>query len=197
MKLGLSHREALRGVSGWLEDEFDRLIAAIQTWSANVVTGTLTVESIALNGATLPPTRIVKTAADFSVSSSTAIQNVTGLSHTVEAGKTYAFDAVLFMSAGAAGGYRLDVNGTCTAAHVRYHLMITDDGGTISLSEIETALGSNRGTSTPTLVVGNIQGTIDVSIGGVLRIGFAQNGSSGTPSIVTKHARFQIQEIPA
>ena len=73
---------------------------------------------------------------------------------------------------------------------------LTDDGGTISLSEIETALGSNRSVATPTLVVGNIQGTIEVSIGGVLRIGFAQAGASGTPSVVTKHARFTIQEIP-
>jgi hypothetical protein len=197
LMLGLSHRAELRGVSGWLEDEFDRFVAAIQTWGANVTTGALTATSFVLGGFTQPVTRIVKTAADFSVTSSTTIQNVTGLSHTVERGKTYAFEATLFMTAGAAGGYRLDVNGTCTASHVRYHLLVIADGGTVVLSEIESALGSNRGASTPTSVIGVIRGTVAVQIGGVLRIGFAQNGASGTPSVVTKHSRFTIQEIPS
>lgn len=197
MKWGLHYREFLGGLSQWLVAEFEQITHALNTWSANVTTGTLTAEAMWVDGYRQPVTQWLAIQEDFSVTSSATIQAVSKLEAAVVNGRRYAFEAVLFLKGGA-GGYRVDIHGTGLASSVIYHtLMMDNDTDAILVSVHDTVLGSNHaGGATPATAFAIIRGTMRAESDGYLRVGFAQAGASGASSNVLPGSRLQVSELP-
>lgn len=111
---------------------------------------------------------------------------ITGLSHNVEAGKSYAFKAFLFYDADAIGGHKYSIAGTATATAIRYHIRsLSDATSAYVITARQTALagaGSGQAGSTAGLTI--IEGTITVNAAGTLTPMFAQNAANGTSSIL-------------
>jgi hypothetical protein len=136
--------------------------------------------------------------ADFSVTSSVALVNVTGLSATVAAGRTYSFDVYLSCTCAAAGGVKAAIAGTCTATNVIY------DGWALDTNAIKgqansVALGGTVASSVTTATTGvviQIKGTITVNAAGTLTVQFAQNTSSATASIAKRGSYFIVHDMP-
>ncbi len=137
-----------------------------------------------------------RVASNFSVTSSTTLTNVTGLTATVIAGKTYKFEARLYLTDGT-GGVNFAIGGTATATDFKawggtYESM---GGGTVT-SVLTTSLGSDIGrTSVNDANFTMISGTITVNAGGTLTVQFAQDTSDGDPSIILKNSTFTVTEI--
>lgn len=132
---------------------------------------------------------------DFSVTSSTALTNVTGLTTTVIAGKTYAFVATLFTTSNVAGGVQAAIAGTATATGIIYEGETTA-GAAIGAQTRASALGGAVGAITAVTAARiDIEGTISVNVGGTLTVQFAQNVSSGTASVVKQGSFFKVWQI--
>jgi hypothetical protein len=135
---------------------------------------------------------------DFSVTSSTALVNVTGLSVTVTAGRTYTFVTELFVTDAAAGGVQAAIAGTATATAIQYTgYTIADNAikGKTNATALATAVGSTLTTETAGIVV-RVTGTITVNVGGTLTVQMAQNTSSGTATIAKRGSYFIVSDIP-
>lgn len=115
MSFALLHRPELRRISVFLEDEFDRLIGALQRWAANVTTNALTASTFRLNGSTQPPVTWAVTTSNYSTTSAT-LANVTGLSVTLAKRTSYAFEALLHVPT--ALQVSVALGGTATAGSV-------------------------------------------------------------------------------
>lgn len=131
----------------------------------------------------------------FDKTSSVTLSNATGLSHDVEAGRKYGFQAVLFTTSNTAGGIKAAVNGSCTATSIRY------EGHAISGN---TIVGQTRATVLGTAVcdvIGvtaatiHISGEIVVSAAGTLDIQFAQSVSNAAASSVLTLSTFKLFTI--
>lgn len=142
----------------------------------NGTKGTLTGTYIKWGGQSRVSTQFDKT-------SSTTLGDVTGLTATVAAGRTYSFQAVLYCTCAAAGGAKVAVAGTATATAIRYRAK-TFTGATINTHDQATALGSAVGASTTAVTVIEMDGTITVNAAGTLTIQFAENAASGTSSVL-------------
>ena len=112
--------------------------------------------------------------------------NVTGLSVTLRASRSYAFRAVLYVDADLTGGFKFAMAGTATANAVIYHVSVIRDGGTtVVLSSRQTALGgAASGTATSTAVLAVIEGFITTSGAGTLVVQFSQSTANGTSSVL-------------
>jgi hypothetical protein len=137
-----------------------------------------------------------RVAADFPVTSSNVLVNVTGLSVNVAAGRVYAFEAKLLCTDAAAGGVQAAINGTATATAIIYE-GYTQDANTIKGQVQATALGTAVGSTTTTGTTPSItiRGTINVSASGTLTVQFAQNTSNGTASTVKTGSTFSVRDI--
>jgi hypothetical protein len=135
---------------------------------------------------------------DFSVTSSVALTNVTGLSVNVNAGRTYSFDVYLSCTCAAAGGVKAAIAGTCTATNIIY------DGWALDTNAIKgqansTALGGTVASSVTTATTGvvvQIKGTITVNAAGTLTVQIAQNTSSATATVAKRGSYFIVQDMP-
>lgn len=135
---------------------------------------------------------------DFSVTSSTALTDITGLSVNVAAGRTYTFEARLMVTDAAAGGVQAAINGTCTATAIQYTgWTIADNAikGKTNATALNTAVGSTTTTETSGIVV-EIVGTITVNAAGTLLVRMAQNTSNGTATIAKRGSYFIVQDMP-
>jgi hypothetical protein len=138
--------------------------------------------------------------ADFSVTSSVALVNVTGLSATVAAGpgRTYSFDVYLSCTCAAAGGVKAAIAGTCTATNIIYDGWVLDTNA-IKGQANSAALGGTVASSVTTATTGvviQIKGTITVLTAGTLTVQFAQNTSNATASIVKRGSYFIVHDMP-
>lgn len=133
----------------------------------------------------------------FDKTNDAALANVTGLSATVEAGKTYKFKAQLFVDSAVAGGHQVAISGTCTATNIIYQVKIYEDGapGVIDKCERQTALGGATGDASGTQHETTIEGTITVNAGGTLTVQFAQQAANATPSSVLVNSTFSVEEV--
>lgn len=113
----------------------------------------------------------------------TTLADITGLSVTVLAARTYTFTATLYVTAAAAGGAKVAVAGTATATAIRYGAT-TYTAATVNAQAQATALGTAVGASTTAVDKIVMDGTITVNAGGTLTLQFAQNASSGTSSVL-------------
>jgi len=138
-----------------------------------------------------------RNSAQFDKTSDTTLANITGLTRNVEAGRTYAFTAVLYTTSNVAGGVKAAIGGTATATSIVYEAEVKD-GSTFP------ALGTTRATSLATTVGDvtavtaariTITGTIVVNKAGTLTVQFAQNASNGSASSVLVNSSFQLIPI--
>jgi hypothetical protein len=134
-------------------------------------------------------------ASDFSVTSSAALTNVTGLTCTVTAAKTYGFVATLFTTSNIAGGVQAAIAGTATATNIIYEGETTA-AAALGAQTRASALGTSVGGLTATTAARiDICGTIVVNAGGTLTVQFAQNASNGTASVVKQGSFFKVWQI--
>ena len=133
----------------------------------------------------------------FDKTSDTTLANVTGLTRNVEAGRTYAFTAVIYTTSNVAGGVKAAIGGTATATSIIYQAEVLD-GSTLA------TMGTARATALGTTVADvtavtsariTITGTIVVNAAGTLVPQFAQNTSNGSASSVLVNSSFQLIPI--
>jgi hypothetical protein len=113
------------------------------------------------------------------------LANITGLSATLQTGRTYKFLAVLDATLDPAGGGQYAMGGTCTSTSINYRVRHLGDSSTVTSSTRQTALGSavnsTAGLTDDDVV---IEGLITVKAGGTLTVQFAQQSANGTSSVL-------------
>lgn len=139
-------------------------------------------------------TKVVRVGTQFDKTSDTTLANITGLTATVAAGRTYEFEANLYTVSNASGGVKFAIGGTATATSITYEGM-TVSGGTITQTR-GAALGAAVGAVTAvTAAYARIVGTIVVNAAGTLTCQMAQNASFGTASSVLVGSTFRVTEV--
>lgn len=133
----------------------------------------------------------------FDKTSDTTLANVTGLTRNVEAGRTYAFTAVLYTTSNVAGGVKAAIGGTATATSIIYQADVLDGStqatvGTARATSLATTVGDVTAVTAARIT---ISGTIVVNAAGTLVPQFAQNASNGTASSVLVNSSFQLIPI--
>lgn len=133
----------------------------------------------------------------FDKTSDTTLANVTGLSRNVEAGRTYAFTAVLYTTSNVAGGVKAAIGGTATATSIIYQAEVMDGSTLATMGTARaTSLGTTVGDVTAVTAARiTITGTIVVNAAGMLTVQFAQNASNGSASSVLVNSSFQLIPI--
>lgn len=123
--------------------------------------------------------------AQFDKTTDTALANVTGLSLTLTAAKTYHLRGHLRIAYDATGGWKLGTGGTATATTFALDSFPYTNSANTYYDAV-TALGtfSNHGSPGGTAAYFNIDAYIVVNAGGTFTIQFAQNGASGTSSVL-------------
>lgn len=126
----------------------------------------------------------------------TTLADITGLtSPTLAAGKTYAFEAVLFVDADVVGGSKYAIAGTATATAIKYEVVfISDSANSMVITSRQTALGGSAGQAGTAAGICRISGTITVNAAGTLTVQFAQNAANGTSSVLTM-SRFDVRQL--
>lgn len=123
----------------------------------------------------------------------TTLAAVTGLSVTLQAGKTYLVKAVLFTTAGAAGGNKVDLGGgTATVTSFRGLAQVYGTGAPANtrLTAITTSAGA---TADNTLIV--LTARIVVNAAGTLVVRHAQNASDASNSTIFAGSYITAQEV--
>lgn len=169
--------------------------------SQNALTTRLTADTV---GAVVPsgqwlrqPSSRTRTSAAFNKTTSTALATVTGLSVNVLAGRSYSFEARLFVDADVTGGSKYAINGTATATAIIYHIdLICDATSAFVITSRQTALAGSVGQAGCTAGLAIIRGTITVNAAGTLLVEFAQNAASGT-STVLAGSTFTLEDLGA
>lgn len=135
---------------------------------------------------------------DFPITSSTVLTNVTGLSVNVAAGRTYYFEAELYVTDAAAGGVQAAIAGTATATAIQYTgYTIADNAikAKTNATALATAVGSTLTTETSGIIV-RITGTITVNAAGSLTVQMAQNTSNGTATTAKRGSYLIVHDMP-
>lgn len=131
-----------------------------------------------------------------SVTSSTVLVAVTGLTANVVAAGQYAFEAHLATTAGASGGTQAALGGTSTwtSINTTAQNLISGSAPVITTGTTATPATAIAGsTAANTEVV--LRGTVVVNAAGTLTVMFAQNASNATPSIALVNSYFIVTRI--
>lgn len=132
---------------------------------------------------------------NFSKTSDTVLAAITGLSATLQAGKTYWFECHLYTTSNTAGGVKIDwAGGTVTATSVVIDALGGDTSGNAAFraTALNTVLSNVTGVTTAMI---QSWGTITVNGAGTLIPRFAQSASNGTASIVLAGSYMKVGEI--
>jgi hypothetical protein len=131
----------------------------------------------------------------FDKTTNTTLGNITGLTATLVAGKTYQFEAILFITGDVVGGQKYGIAGTATATNIIYEVLtISNSTNAIVISSKQTSLGGSVGQAGATDDFTRITGVITVNAAGTLTVQFAQNASSGTSSVLVG-SYFSVTQI--
>lgn len=131
----------------------------------------------------------------FDKTSDASLANITGLSSSVRAGKTYTFEAILYTTSNVAGGVQFAIAGTATATAIIYEAIV-EDGAAVSAHTRATTLSTAVGGITAvTAAYARITGTITVNAAGTLTVQFAQNTSNINTSSVLVGSTFMLWEV--
>ena len=117
----------------------------------------------------------------------TTLADITGLTATLVAGKTYRFEAKLYLTVSLTGGIKTAIGGTATATSFIGNIKTFDSGDyTIQLNQKITAIGGISGITsfTDSDAYVEIYGTITVNAAGTLTVQAAQNSASGTSTVL-------------
>lgn len=125
----------------------------------------------------------------FDKTTDAALANITGLTATLVAGKTYKFEAVLYTTSNIAGGVKVGLGGTATNTALVYSIRIVNSG------TITQGRTTSTGVTAVTAADIFINGTITVDTGGTFTIQFAQNVSNGTASSVLVGSTLTLTKI--
>ena len=128
---------------------------------------------------------------NFSSTSDTTLNDITGLSHTVVSGGIYRFSAYLFIENAAEGGTQVAISGTATATSIIYRVEFL---GATYVMKSSTALGGANGSTAAHMAV-RIEGYINVNAGGTLTVQAAQNVSDATATTVLIGSWFEVDKI--
>jgi hypothetical protein len=121
----------------------------------------------------------------FDKTTSTTLANITELTATLVAGKTYYFESVLHIASDAVGGLKVAIAGTATATNIIYQIeAISDTSNALAISSRQTALAGSAGVALDTSYYVYITGVITVNAAGTLTTQFSQNASNGTSSVL-------------
>lgn len=126
----------------------------------------------------------------------TTLADVTGLtSEALTAGRTYGFEALLFVDADVVGGSKYAIAGTATATAIKYEVVfISDSANSMVITSRQTALGGSAGQAGTTAGICRISGAITVNAAGTLTVQFAQNAANGTSSVLTM-SNFRVWQM--
>jgi hypothetical protein len=123
------------------------------------------------------------------------LANVTGLTATLGAGKTYKFKAVLFVDCDVVGGQKYAIAGTATATSIIYQINSYDNSTNVNtINSRQTALAGSASQAGTTVAYTEITGTITCNATGTLTVQFAQNTASGTSSVLVGSS-FTVENI--
>lgn len=158
----------------------------VQIWAQDTVAGQSNLYARNENGKSqqLTGTRdMVSTQFD---KTNTTLADITGLSHNVEAGKRYAFRAVLYTTSNVSGGVKASIAGTATATSVIYEGEVHQAGvlvapGTSRATALATTVANVTAVTAATII---IEGSITVNAAGTLTVQFAENAAVGTSSVL-------------
>lgn len=145
---------------------------------------------------TIQQVQMARVASAFARTSSTTLTNITGLSVTLVAGKTYRIYAVIPTTSAIVGGVKFAIGGTCTATTINYTGTTQDAGGGTTYMSKSAALGGTVGeSSNVTSAETIIRGEIIVNAGGTLTVQFGQNASNASSSTCTVGGQFVVTQI--
>lgn len=127
------------------------------------------------------------------VTDSTTLANVTDLSWTLAAGRTYSFTGTLLVTTQATSGAKIEFGGgTATATSFNAIAYFNTASGTAAAKV--TTLAGTAG-STAAVIAIDIAGTITVNAGGTFIIRLAQNAETGAAeSVVVERGSFVFME---
>ncbi len=122
----------------------------------------------------------------FDKTTDTTAAAITGLTATVVAGRTYRFEAILYVDANVTGGSKFSISGVTTSATAIIYEIILTDNTTLAntITSRQTGLAGAAGQAGSTAGICTIVGTITVNAGGTLTPFFGQNASTGTSSVL-------------
>ncbi len=139
-------------------------------------------------------TQSSRVTSQFDKTSNTTLDDITGLTATLVAGKTYRFEAILYTTSNVAGGVQFAIAGTATATNIIYESFPAYPS--LGIGGRGTALGTAVSAVTAVTAASlTIKGTITVNAAGTLTVQFAQNASFGTASSVLVGSTFVVTEI--
>lgn len=119
----------------------------------------------------------------------TTLADVTDLSVTIEAGKTYLIDAEVFVAQNTTGASKIALGGTATATNVRAVVSSAAYQGYNEIqvnafaSAVEASATSPGSPPYASTYVFHVRGTITANAGGTLTVQFAQRSATGTSSV--------------
>jgi hypothetical protein len=133
-----------------------------------------------------------RTTSDFTKASDTTLAAITGLSATLTAGKTYAFDVSLYVTS-SGGGVAADLGGgTATATAAVANMTCFSTNGLLSTTATSLTYSTPPGLSA---VFCEIKGTITVNSGGTLIPRAAQISSNATAMTVKTGSTMFVHQI--
>lgn len=124
----------------------------------------------------------------------TTLADITGLSISVLAGRTYKFRAILFTTSSAASGVKAAIAGTATATSIRYEgwtMAASALGGQTRATALATAVAAITAVTAAMIF---IEGMITVNAAGTLTVQFADNTGTNTSSVLTGSS-FEVEDI--
>lgn len=155
-----------------------------------------------VNWEEIPLVQQSRVAANFAVTNSAVLVNITGLTANVSAGKTYRFRAFVPLSCIAAQGFTLAIAGTATATAIIIDAQAFDGvGGAAALYAQTNALGNTLFTGSgaifgSTNVGAYITGTITVNAAGTLTVQLAQDvAAPATAATAFRGSFFEVTQI--
>lgn len=123
-----------------------------------------------------------------------SLSDITGLSATLEAGKTYRFEANLFTTSNSSGGIKTAISGTATATSIVYEAFVMNQGS--GTNERTTTMGTAvAGITAVSTANVRIVGLIVVNAAGTLVVQSARQAAAGTTSILVG-SHFVVTEMP-
>src|SRR3954470_10855728 len=112
---------------------------------------------------------IPRVSSQFDKTTNTTLATVTELTYNVLAGKTYIFEAVLWVDADATGGSKYAIGGTATATAIKYDILLLDEStDAYTIVSRQTALAGSAGQAGTTAGLCLIKGFITVNAAGTL-----------------------------
>jgi hypothetical protein len=137
-----------------------------------------------------------RVSSDQVISSTTTLANVSGLSVTLQAGRTYSIDVEISWTDIAAAGIQLSLGGTATVTNLIFDGWVYDSN-TIKGQFQGTALGAtavNLATTTATSGHATIQGMITVNAAGTLTVMAANGTSTASGTTIKRGSRMMCTD---